>query len=586
MISHLNKRFVYLIFLAGLFILLGTSFLAYQKIQALLDANALVIHTHEVIEKTNEVLISMIDAERLEQSYLNSNNESYLRGYEQSLQKAKESVAALKHIIKDNPTQQLELEKLNPLLDSHIVFFQNIIKVYKASGKQAAMQIMLSSKHQDLINQIKQTVSDMANTEFSLLQMRNASVISDSHQTNLMMIVVGTLTCFLLLQSLLLLTLQEKKHFEDQLKINRELDEKNKKIEEASRLKSEFLANMSHELRTPLNAIIGFSELMQTKDVGPITPEQEDFLVDILGSAKHLLQLITDVLDLSKVEAGKMDFYPEKVDLTKLVKEVTDVLMPLINKKSIYLTTTIDKELNTVYIDPSRFKQVLYNYLSNAVKFTPELGSVKIFIKPETPTSFRLEVEDNGIGIKPEDMKRLFLAFEQLDASTVKKYAGTGLGLALTKNIVEAQGGQVDVRSSLGVGSVFSAIIPNHIELKGLAKESKKRLQTVLVVESNKSDIEWVVNILLTKDFAVDTAQTGKMAIHFCETRKFDLIILDVILSDMDGMTLIEKIHKTSNANTPVILTIGAKAHSVVMKGMSNHNQQLLHEINKLIEQA
>jgi len=240
----------------------------------------------------------------------------------------------------------------------------------------------------------------------------------------------------------------------------RQMEEENRRMQEANRLKSEFLANMSHELRTPLNAIIGFSELMVNEKVGPLAAEHKEYLGDILTSARHLLQLINDVLDLTKVEAGKMEFRPEALDLTKVTTEVKDILRGLAAAKRITVEMMIDPSLPKVLLDGGKYKQVLYNFLSNAIKFTPENGKVAIRALPERKGMFRLSVEDTGIGVHPKDMHKLFIEFQQLDQGTAKKYAGTGLGLALTKRIVEAQGGTVEVASTPGKGSTFSAILP------------------------------------------------------------------------------------------------------------------------------
>ncbi len=225
----------------------------------------------------------------------------------------------------------------------------------------------------------------------------------------------------------------------------------------AAAAKSQFLASMSHELRTPLNAIIGFSELLYDGKLGKLSDDHKDCLQDILISARHLLRLISDILDLSKVEAGRMEFCPEACHIEALVAEVRDVIRPLAEKKQIALVTEIPFEIPAV-IDASRFKQVLYNYLSNAVKFTPDGGWIKIRVIPEE-TQFRLEVEDTGIGIHSSDLPKLFQEFQQLPNSK-SAGQGTGLGLALTRRIVEAQGGVIGVRSTPGVGSVFSAVLP------------------------------------------------------------------------------------------------------------------------------
>jgi PAS domain S-box-containing protein len=243
-----------------------------------------------------------------------------------------------------------------------------------------------------------------------------------------------------------------------------ELRNKNEQLAralEAARLateaKSRFLAGVSHELRTPLNGIIGFSELMYDAKLGPVTDDHKDVLSDILTSARHLLQLINDILDLSKVEAGRMEFHPELTRIDTIVYEVRDVVRPLAEKKRLKLNITVPVGFTAV-VDPARYKQVLYNYLSNAVKFTPENGRVEVRIRREED-SFRLEVEDTGVGISSDEISRLFQEFQQLPNSR-KAEQGTGLGLALTRHIVEAQGGSVSVRSVVGSGSVFSAVFP------------------------------------------------------------------------------------------------------------------------------
>jgi protein-histidine pros-kinase len=253
-----------------------------------------------------------------------------------------------------------------------------------------------------------------------------------------------------------------------------ELEEQNRRMQEANRLKSEFVANMSHELRTPLNSIIGFSEIMHSGRVGAISADHKEYLGDILASSRHLLQLINDVLDLAKVESGKIEFRPEPIELGKLVSEVKDILRGLAAEKHTKVESEVDPALQYLVLDPAKLKQVLYNYLSNALKFTPDHGRVLVRVTAVDGDTFRIDVTDTGIGVRSEDLHRLFVEFQQLDASTSKKYPGTGLGLALTKRIVEAQGGRVDVRSAPGAGSTFSAILPRKSAVRGSEAEARR----------------------------------------------------------------------------------------------------------------
>ncbi len=242
------------------------------------------------------------------------------------------------------------------------------------------------------------------------------------------------------------------------------LHEKNIELQNAAQAKNSFLANMSHELRTPLNGIIGFSELLVDGLPGPVNTEQKEYLDDILTSSHHLLQLINDVLDLSKVESGKMELHIEKFSLRKAIEQVCSVTYPMSQKKKIQITTTVANDLDGVKLDQQKFKQILYNLLSNALKFTAELGEVEIVVARHGTDHFTLSVRDNGIGIKPENMKRLFKEFEQLDEGPTRRYEGTGLGLALTRKITEMQNGRISVESAFGQGTTFSVILPLVLE--------------------------------------------------------------------------------------------------------------------------
>ena len=227
---------------------------------------------------------------------------------------------------------------------------------------------------------------------------------------------------------------------------------------QASRAKSEFLSRMSHELRTPLTAIIGFSEMIHTGRAGPISDVQQEYLGDVLAGARHLLGLINDLMDLARIEAGRMTFHPEPIDVAALMAEVRDVTWPLAAERQISIDLELDPAVSTVVLDPGRLKQVLFNYLSNALKASPDGGRVTLRTFAEDADMWRVEIEDRGIGIEPGQLGRLFSEFEQLEAR--RTHQGTGLGLALTKQIVEAQGGQVGARSVPGSGSTFFAVLP------------------------------------------------------------------------------------------------------------------------------
>jgi PAS domain S-box-containing protein len=251
----------------------------------------------------------------------------------------------------------------------------------------------------------------------------------------------------------------EKTHEETHRKKD-ELIQQYRRALENNRLKGGALADLSYELRTPLTGIIGFAELMHDGKVGSVADNHKEYLGDILTCARRVQQLITDLVDFSKVEAGDMEFSPEPVEIATVIAEVNEIVHPLAKKKQISLTREIDPALARVMADAKGLKHILYNYLTNAIKFTAENGAVTMRVMAHGADHFRIEVEDNGIGIRVEDLNRLFSEFQQLAPGNGKKHSGTGLGLALTKRIVEAQGGRVGVTSTPGQGSTFYAFLP------------------------------------------------------------------------------------------------------------------------------
>jgi PAS domain S-box-containing protein len=364
---------------------------------------------------------------------------------------------------------------------------------------------------------------------------------------------------------------------EERLRTHR-LEAENRQIQEASRLKSLFLANMSHELRTPLNAIIGFADLLHRGTVPPSSPKHHAFLGHIASSGRHLLQLINDVLDLAKVESGKLEFFPAPIDLPLLVTQALDTLQVAVERRDIQVSVDIEPGLDGLFLDPSRLKQVLYNYLSNAIKFTPESGHVTVRACSVGPHHFRLEVEDDGIGIAPAGLERLFADFQQLDSGYSKQHQGTGLGLALTRRLVHAQGGEVGVRSTLGQGSVF------HVQMNRVhgtdppvdAATPPHRVGMdrcrLLLIEPIEQVQGRLVQGLAEAGFDVDTAPTAQHALQCSSSRHYDGLTLDLSLPDGDGLGLLARLREHGGpSQVPVLgLTVPGSDGGAAAFGIAN----------------
>jgi DNA-binding response OmpR family regulator/anti-sigma regulatory factor (Ser/Thr protein kinase) len=315
-------------------------------------------------------------------------------------------------------------------------------------------------------------------------------------------------------------------------------------LRSASAAKSDFLAAMSHELRTPLNAIIGFSELLQ-RPISPAghDPETiEEFAGHIHGSGLHLLELINEVLDLAKVEAGRLDLRPTVFDLDGLVRQTMETMQPLAARKAIRLEAPDHGRLD-VEADQSRIRQVVFNLLSNAIKFTPQGGTVRVELSSDGDTC-RLVVSDTGPGIAPADQATIFEAFRQ--APEAAGLEGTGLGLTLARQLVEAHGGSIDLESEVGHGSRFGVVLPlgraRREAVAAAPAPAAAEGRLVLAIEDDPSAAELLRVYLEEAGFATSIAPDGLTGIERAKTLQPAAIILDILLPDLDGWEVLQRL--------------------------------------------
>lgn len=350
----------------------------------------------------------------------------------------------------------------------------------------------------------------------------------------------------------------------------------------ATRLKDEFLANMSHELRTPLNAILGMTEALIEQICGPLNEKQLKSLSTVERSGQHLLELIDDILDLAKVEAGALSLERTPTQIGTLCKSSLTFVKQLANQKKIRLIEQCpDEPMPELMLDERRIRQVLINLLNNAVKFTPEGGHVTLSISLTAPNpdtaeyGLKFTVEDTGIGIKPNQLERLFQPFVQVDTALNRQYTGTGLGLALVKRIVELHDGRVDATSEFGVGSCFSVELPcspgaklppaviRHPDNDIALTAQPPAVPLVLLAEDSPDNIDVIQGYLAAKGYEVIIAKDGQTAIALAQAQTPNLILMDIQMPGMDGLEAIATIRRDEALQQVPIIALTALA----MKG-------------------
>ncbi|MDG4553760.1 MAG: CHASE3 domain-containing protein [Candidatus Competibacter sp.] len=433
-----------------------------------------VRQTQEVLTRLETLLSGLTDGETGQRGFILTGDETYLEPYQAYLPKAEREYQALQRLTADDPPQQARLTHLRPLLRERADELAKNIELRREHGLEAATQSLQSGRGKVLHDRIRAIISEMEQIERELLAQRSARTAAFARLARWSIGVGGLLAVGIVIAALVLIhrDIAHRQRIEAELlSTNAALRTATERAQHADRVKSAFLATMSHELRTPLNSIIGFSGILLQELPGPLNPEQKKQLGMVRDSSRHLLALVNDVLDISKIEANQLRVrripFPLAASIDKTIKLVT----PLAEKKGLALRAQIAPDLGEIVADPRRVEQVLFNLLNNAIKFT-EHGRITVSAERMADISragaagpqpgVRLRVEDTGIGIRPEEMDQLFQPFHQAESGLARSHDGTGLGLAISHRLLALMGGQISVESTFGEGSLFTFLLPSN----------------------------------------------------------------------------------------------------------------------------
>ncbi len=544
-------------------LLLGT--VTYRSSQSFVRASRMVDHTNDVLLHLGRLYVPVQSVHVAARDYALTGHESYLTRIESEMERVYADVRAIEVLTADNPEQQERVRRLRERLDTRFGAIRDFLRQAHTGGDAKDAGAEFADRAEKMATSLP-VIQEMQDEELRLLSIRTQQQRA-SVQTTIGLSAGLTLLIAALLVAIYWLVTrdsQQRRLTEQALSrlngelenANRELRISNEQIQHATKMKSRFLASMSHELRTPLNAIIGFSELLDSETAGAVNEKQKRFLGHIRTGARHLLQLINDILDLSKVEAGQLQIFPEDALMHDLIREVLPIVTPMAMVKKITLEHPFATGAVAVHADRIRLKQIVYNLLSNAIKFTPAGGSVRLSVA-DADDLYQFAVADTGVGIKPEDQELIFEEFRQVGDTTKGVKEGTGLGLAISRRLVEQHGGKLWVESAVGAGSTFYFTMPKAKSSGAAVEEATPRVDVplVLVVDDEPVARELLATYLTEENFQVVMAASGPEAIEKARRQQPNVITLDILLANGSGFgTLYDLKTQPETAEIPVVV--------------------------------
>ena len=514
-------------------------------------ANRQVFDSQQNLFDVSALRTLILDAETSQRGFLLTDKIDYLEPYTRAVGLLPIQMNKLRHHAQGNNEAERDIRDLTSLVDQKMAELKATISLRMDRGIAEAVTVVNTDRGKQLMTGIRAICSHMESDEMSQLKGRSATAERRSRGAG-----VVTILASIGLFTIVLFT---------NLRLKREKD----RALEASQAKSTFLANMSHELRTPLNAIIGYSEMLEEEAAESGDQSNVSDLRKIRGAGKHLLELINAVLDLSKIEAGKMDLYLETFSISSLADEVISIVQPSAEKNGNMLYKTCPADIGSMHADMTKIRQSLLNLLSNACKFTSH-GTVSLIVSRSVENGIdwiRFSVKDTGVGLSTEQAKNLFEPFIQADSSTTRKFGGTGLGLAITRRFIDMMGGSVTLESIQGQGSTFVIALPaSLVQKKGTLSaahshdetapsDRKKDAGTVLVIDDDPAVQELLRHAISKQGFRVEGAASGEEGLRKARRLRPDVITLDVMMPGMDGWTVLSRLKSDPDlSGIPVVM--------------------------------
>ena len=620
-------------FILSLVLVISVFYFSYTSIDNLQKNERVVEHTESVIKAANTVQALLLDGEAGQLGYIATAKSADLEPYAKSIARVPGALIELKALTKDNLLQRINVDSLVAFANLKSDELRYIIEISRMRGFDTARAMLATVPGKYDMDKVRFYVSRIVNQENTLLAVRKTSTDNAAWTTingivvgGIIVVYVVFLLAFYIRSAFRKLRQSEEnlkaanltlertneelltktkllQQSEEELKIQQEelrnsnialkekadlLTEKNKALEEARKVvaskvreleladkyKSEFLANMSHELRTPLNSILVLAEVLRDNKPGSLTNDQVKYASVIVNAGNDLLALINDILDLSKIESGKLEIQNETVKIADILYDAKVLFDEIAAKKKMQFAVSVDKSLpGQIFTDRARVGQILKNLLSNAFKFTPDSGSVSVIATPgETDDRITFQVIDTGIGIARDKQKLIFEAFQQADGSTSRKYGGTGLGLPICRELAALLGGKINLTSEAGAGSTFTLSIPVKgsetlrpaqkaepaaaAEPRSQALESASRTlkdsnheSLVIIVEDDKRFAGILQDYANNHGYRSIILNEGTNAVETIREKRPDAVILDIMLPGKDGWQILKELKRDSETS-------------------------------------